>query len=125
MDESTKATVYKMLDEADDILQRISDAFGPTDTRYLHAKKQFQDFVVDPTYETVKVGLMYLRWCLQYPNRIGQKSDNKICCGDNNGRRCEGGMILEDAEEGTWIPCSRLLPDTHDNWQKETGFLYN
>lgn len=124
MDEN-RAEIYKMLDEAEEILGRLSDAFGPDDFKHTHALKKFQEFVIDPTYETVKVGLMYLRWCLQYPNRIGQESDNKICCGDNGGRRCEGGMILEDEEEETWIPCSRLLPETHDNWQKETGYLYN
>jgi len=116
-----------MLDEAEEILARISDAFGPDDFKTLHAKEVFQEFVVDPTEETVKMAVMYLRWCINYPTRIGQdlvKSEQDSCGDCHKQEVCENGFILDDPEEMTWRPCYKKLPEVHNTWQEETGYLY-
>ena len=121
-------SIYRMLDEATDILQRISDAFGPEDYRTLHAKQTFQDYVEDPTEETVKLAVMYLRWCVNYPSRIGQESEKPegSSCGDcKNQLACENGFILDDVETQMWRPCYKKLPEVHDQWVKETDYRYD
>ncbi len=115
-----------MLDEATAILQRIDDAFGPDDQKARHAREKFQEYVVDPSEETIMIGLMYLRWCLQNPGRIGVASDKleSVTCGECTGKVCEDGFILDDSSRDLWRPCHRLLPSTHDHWQQETGYSY-
>ena len=123
----SKEAMHAMLDEAEEILARIADAFGPDDFKTRHAEKIFQDLVVDPTDETVKMAVMYLRWCQNYPARIGRESEpmEGDVCGSCDPSKCEGGFILDDPEEETWRPCHRLMPELHEHWQKETGYLYD
>ena len=122
-----RASIYAMLDEAEQIIETISEAFGVDHYNTTHATKVFQTMVVDPTNQTVKTALMYLRWCLNYPARIGKVSEKREeeTCGDcGNQIKCEGGFILEDEEAGSWRPCYKLLPLVHDAWQRETKYLY-
>jgi hypothetical protein len=119
--------MFIMLDEAEKILDLIAQTFGPDDPKTHHATRAFQDLVVDPTEETIRMALMYVRWCLNYPARIGKNSEPfpEETCGDCSRQACEGGFILDDPEQQTWRPCHKLLPELHENWQKETGYLYD
>lgn len=123
----SKEAMFALLDEGEEILGRISDAFGPEDFKTRRATAVFQDLLVDPTEETVKLAVMYLRWCINYPTRIGQEPEKPegSSCGDcKNQTMCENGFILDDPELMTWRPCHKKLPEVHDHWQKETGYLY-
>lgn len=116
--------VFQMLSEAKEILKTISDAFGPEDFKTLHSKQQFEKLIVDPTEDTVKVGLMYLRWCERYPHRIGKDSEEETGCGDCHRQVCKLGFIQDDPTIDTWRPCHKLKPELHDKWQEESGYIY-
>lgn len=123
-----KREILSVYDEADSVIQILIDTFGEDDPKVKRAMKVFNDLTgEDPSFDKARVALMYARWCTRYPQRIGADSNRmpQGHCEDCPNKQCVGGFVLDREESEEWRPCHRFMPETHEHWQQETGYLYN